>query len=52
MLRWDATARRTTGLNRLELAPVGNAPADIIDNFAQGDAHWHFDQTGILDLAG
>ena len=48
----DAAARGTAGLNGLEGVAVGNAAADIKDDLAQGHAHGHLDQAGMLDFAG
>ena len=35
----------------LNFLPSGNAAADVIDDLPQGDAHGHFDQAGVVDLA-
>ena len=32
--------------------PFENPPADIENDLTQGDAHGHFHQTGVIDLAG
>src|SRR5208283_365961 len=50
-LAGDATARRSACLHRLELLLVGNAPADLVDDVAQGDAHRDLDQAGVVDLS-
>ena len=52
VLLGNAAARRAAGLHGLELLAVGNAAADIVDDFAQRDAHGHFDQAGVGDPAG
>ena len=36
----------------LKTLAEGHAPAHVVDDLAQGDAHGHFDQPGALDLAG
>ena len=43
---------RAAGLHGLELPAVGNAAADVEDDFAQRDAHGDFDQAGVVDSAG
>ena len=48
----DAAAGRPAGLDGLERAAVGDAAADLEDDLAQRDAHGHFDQAGVVDLAG
>ena len=39
-------------LDRLESLAAGDAAADVEDDLPQGDAHGHFDQAGVVDLAG
>ncbi len=51
MCRGNAPARRPAGLDRFELLAVLNASADVVDHFFERDAHRHFDQAGVLDLA-
>ena len=36
----------------LNLCPSGHAAADLLDDLAQLDAHRHFNQAGVGDLAG
>ena len=49
----DAAARRTAGLDRLELlVRVQHAAADVEDDLPERDAHGHFDEARVLDLAG
>ena len=48
----DAAAGRAAGLDRLELLAAGHAAADVVDDLAERGAHRHFDQAGVLDLAG
>ena len=43
----NAAAGRAAGLDRLELLAAGHAAADVVDDFAQGRAHRHFDQPGV-----
>ena len=52
MLLGDAAAGRAAGLRGLELLAVGDAAADVEDDLAQGGAHGHFHQAGVVDLAG
>ena len=52
MLGRDAAAGRAAGLHRLDRLPSGDAAADLVDDLAQRDAHRHFDQPGVRDLAG
>ena len=47
----DAAARWPAGLHGLELLPVGDAAADVVDHVSQRDAHGHLDQAGVVDLA-
>ena len=47
----DAAAGGAADLHGLEGFAVGDAAADVEDELAQADAHGHFDQTGVLDLA-
>ena len=51
VLSGEAAARRTAGLDGLELASVLDATADFVDNLTQGDAHRDFDKTHVVDLA-
>ncbi len=44
-------AGRTAGLYRLEFTALGNAAADIEDDFAERRAHRDFDQPGIGNVA-
>ena len=48
----QTAAQRAAGLHGLELLAVGDAAADVEDDLAQRDAHRHFDQAGVVDLAG
>ena len=48
----QAAAGRTAGLHCLEAAAAGNAAADLEDDFAQRDAHRHFDQAGVQHASG
>ena len=48
----NAAAGGTAGLHRLECVAVGNAAADALDDLAELDAHGHFNQAGVGDLAG
>ena len=52
MGRGDAPSRGTPGLDGLELLPVGNTAADVVEQFPQGDSHGDFHQTGVDDLTG
>ena len=52
MLGRDAAAQGAAGLHGLELFAVGNAAADVKDDLADGDAHGHLDQPGVVHLAG
>ena len=49
--RGDASAGGSAGLSRLELSAVGDAAADVLDNFAQGRAHGDLNEAGVLDVA-
>ena len=40
------------GLHRFDLPAAGHTAADFIDHLAQRGAHRHFDQPGVLHLAG
>ena len=48
----DAAAGRAAGLDGLELLAAGHAAADLVDDLAERRAHRHFDQAGVLHLAG
>ncbi len=50
MFRGDATPGRPAGLGRFEFCPFRSPPADIKNDRAEGDAHRHFNQTGVPDL--
>ncbi len=50
--RGDAAAGRAADLHGLELAPVADAAADLLDDLADRDAHRHLDQPAAHDLAG
>ena len=39
-------------MHGLEFLAAGNAAANFLDDFADGDAHWDFDQAGAGDFAG
>ncbi len=47
----QASARRTTGLDGLELTAVLDAAANLVDNLTQGDAHRNLDKADVVDLA-
>jgi len=47
----DASPRWTSGLRSLDGRAIGRPTANVIQNLAHGDAHRHFDETGVLDLA-
>ena len=47
----DAAAGGTAGLHRLDLAAVGGAAADVVDELGQGRAQGHLHEAGVLDLA-
>ena len=51
-IRWEAAAHRAAGLDGFEALVVLDAAADVVDDLAQGDAQRHFDQTGMLHIAG
>ena len=52
VLGGQAAAQRPAGLHGLEFLALGDAAADVEDDLAQGDAHGHFDQAGVVHLAG
>ncbi len=52
VLRRDTPAQRASGLNGLKALVLENSPADIKDDFAQGDSHGDLHQTGVVHLAG
>ena len=47
----DAAARRPADLDGLEFAAAGDAAADAVDDLPERDAHRHFDEAGVGDLA-
>ena len=47
----ETSTHRTAGLNGFELLTVLDAASDVKNNFAQGNAHGHFDQTWLDDVA-
>ena len=48
----QASTGGTTGLDRFEFFTALDATADVEDDLAERRAHGHFDQAGVLDLAG
>ena len=44
--------RRAAELHGFELPAVFDAAADLLHDFANGDAHGHFDQAAAVDLSG
>src|SRR5512143_1893837 len=46
------TAGWTARLYRTEPFATGDAASDIVQDFAQGDAHGDLDQSRVVDLAG
>ena len=51
ILRRDAAAGRTAGLNGLKLSAVRDAAADVIDDLAERGAHRDLNEAGVDDLA-
>jgi hypothetical protein len=51
VLARDGAAGRAAQLGRFELAVVGDAAGDVVDDVAQGDAHVDFHQADVVDLA-
>ena len=50
--RRDTATRRSTNLYCLELTVICDSPANLLNNFADGHAHRHFDEPAIPDLPG
>ncbi len=47
----QAAAQRSASLHGFELLALENAAADVKDDLAQRNAHGHFHQAGVVDLA-
>src|ERR1039458_9972918 len=52
MLSRDTAAGWSAGLHGFVVLAVGNAAADLKDDFAQRDPHRHFDQPRVGDAPG
>ena len=52
ILRGQTAAHRAADLHGLEALAILDAAAHVVDDFAQGDAQRHFDQAGVLHIAG
>ena len=52
MLLRKAATRRTASLNGLELLPILDAAANIVDNLPQRSTHRHLDKAHVVDLSG
>src|SRR5659263_312858 len=52
MLFAQAASGRTTHLDGLEMPIARDAAADVEDQLAQGHAHRHLDEAGVVQLAG
>ena len=37
---------------RFEFFAIGNTAANIVNDFAHGNTHWNFCQTGVINLTG